>query len=74
MLPCVIAFVDGIGVDRVVGFEGLGNGDSFTTKDLETRLLGAGVLVRAKVTHNSHLQASMKRQEQEADYDDDEWD
>jgi len=45
VLPCVIAFVDGVGVDRVVGFEGLGySEDTFKTKDLEVRLIGAGVL------------------------------
>ncbi|KAF2810934.1 thioredoxin-like protein [Mytilinidion resinicola] len=50
VLPCVIAFVDGVGVDRVIGFEGLGRTpDTFTTRDLEARLIRAGVLVREKV-------------------------
>lgn len=49
ILPCVVAFVDGIGVDRIIGFEGLGHGDSFTLGNLETRLLRSGVLVRAKL-------------------------
>lgn len=45
VLPCVIAFVDGMGVDRVVGFEGVGySEDTFETRDLEVRLIGAGVL------------------------------
>ncbi|QDS70060.1 hypothetical protein FKW77_004295 [Venturia effusa] len=73
VLPCVIGFVDGIGVDRIVGFEGLGNGDSFTTKDLETRLLAAGVLVRAKVTTSDRL-ATRKTQDKDEDFTDDEWD
>ncbi|KAE9972585.1 hypothetical protein BLS_002226 [Venturia inaequalis] len=73
VLPCVIGFIDGIGVDRIVGFEGLGNGDSFTTKDLEARLLAAGVLVRAKVTASDRL-AIKKTQEKEEDFTDDEWD
>lgn len=73
ILPCVIGFIDGIGVDRIVGFEGLGNGDSFTTKDLEARLLAAGVLVRAKVTASDRL-AIKKTQEKEEEYADDEWD
>jgi hypothetical protein len=42
--------VDGQTVDRIVGFEGLGIGDKFTTKELETRLLASGVLTRQKVT------------------------
>ncbi|KAL9601871.1 MAG: hypothetical protein Q9219_002223 [cf. Caloplaca sp. 3 TL-2023] len=50
VLPCVIAFKKGISVDRIVGFEGLGyGGDGFSTKDLERRLVGSGVLVREKV-------------------------
>ncbi|TID19539.1 putative gtpase inhibitor [Venturia nashicola] len=73
VLPCVIGFIDGIGVDRIVGFEGLGNGDSFTTKDLEARLLAAGVLVRAKVTASDRL-AIKKIQDKEEDFSDDEWD
>ena len=45
VLPCVIAFVDGVSVDRVVGFEGLGYGeDTFRTKDLEQRLVQVGAL------------------------------
>lgn len=48
VLPCVIAFVDGVGVDRVVGFEGLGySEDTFRTRDLEVRLIAAGVLGKA---------------------------
>ena len=45
VLPCVIAFIDGVSVDRVIGFEGLGYGeDTFQTKDLEQRLVQVGVL------------------------------
>lgn len=69
----MIGFIDGIGVDRIVGFEGLGNGDSFTTKDLEARLLAVGVLVRAKVSVSDRL-AIKKTQEKEEDFTDDEWD
>lgn len=58
VLPCVIAFVDGNGKERIIGFEGLvsigksalrGKGaDNFRTTDLEKRLLSAGILVRGK--------------------------
>ena len=45
VLPCVIAFIDGVSVDRVIGFEGLGySEDTFQTRDLEGRLVVAGVL------------------------------
>eukprot|EP01114_Cavostelium_apophysatum_P019549 TRINITY_DN6334_c0_g1_i1.p1 TRINITY_DN6334_c0_g1~~TRINITY_DN6334_c0_g1_i1.p1 ORF type:complete len:220 (-),score=81.96 TRINITY_DN6334_c0_g1_i1:23-607(-) len=38
VLPCVIVFILGISVDRIVGFEELGNTDNFTTAVLEKRL------------------------------------
>ena len=45
VLPCVIAFVDGVSTDRIVGFEGLGySEDTFKTRDLEARLVIVGVL------------------------------
>ena len=73
MLPCVLAFVDGIGVDRIIGFEGLGHGtDRFTTRDLEARLLNAGVLLRSKVT-GSDIPYSKSNAKEEED-DDDDWD
>lgn len=76
VLPCVIAFVDGISVDRIVGFEGLGQGDRFATKDLESRLLRAGVLVRAKTTNDDvGLQgAKGKMQNSGKEEDNDDWD
>lgn len=49
VLPCVIAFVDGVSVDRVVGFEGLGySEDTFKTEDLERRLVDCGVIEQVK--------------------------
>jgi hypothetical protein len=83
VLPCVIAFVDGIGVDRIVGFEGLGRGDSFTLQDLEARLLRSGVLVRAKMNAHGTTQNANGRDHrdkrnivnrQDDDDDDDDWD
>ncbi|KAF8941227.1 thioredoxin domain-containing protein C2F3.12c-like protein [Dissophora ornata] len=44
MLPCVIAFTDGIAVDRLIGFEELGNTDNFSTAMLELRYKTAGVI------------------------------
>jgi hypothetical protein len=77
VLPCVISFVDGISVDRIIGFEGLGTGDNFTTKGVESRLLQCGVLVREKISgadgFNRSHQTTRKRNEDVADNDDD-WD
>lgn len=75
VLPCVIAFVDGIGVDRIIGFEGLGKTpESFTTRDLEARLIRANVLARNKVTkedERQRIQKSKARQEdEEEDWED----
>lgn len=69
VLPCVVAFVDGVSVDRIVGFEGLGFGeDDFKTKDLEGRLLAAGVLFRAKTIKEDQSNGIQD------DDDDDDWD
>ena len=38
VLPCVISFIEGKGVDRLLGFEGVSEGDSFSSSDLEARL------------------------------------
>lgn len=74
VLPCVIAFVDGVSVDRIVGFEGLGyTPDTFTTKDLEARLLASGVVQRAKANENDFIDAQRRKVEAE-DEDDDDWD
>ena len=52
ILPCVMAFVDGVRKDRIVGFEGLG-GDGFRTVDLEARLVRARVLKRALLAYEA---------------------
>jgi thioredoxin-like negative regulator of GroEL len=73
VLPCVIAFINGVTVDRIVGFEGLGyTQDTFTTKDLEARLLTSGVIQRAKTTENSGVRFGVTKKKEESD-DDDDW-
>ncbi len=76
VLPCVLAFVDGVSVDRIIGFEGLGySSDTITAKDLEARLLQAGVLLRAKVLGNGDTSMRQPRWKECNDGDDDdEWD
>ncbi|GFZ21298.1 thioredoxin domain PLP3B-like protein [Actinidia rufa] len=44
LLPCVILFRNGIGTDRVVGFQELGGKDDFTTKTLEALLIRKGII------------------------------
>lgn len=78
VLPCVLSFVNGVSVDRIVGFEGLGyTPDVFTTKDLEARLLSSGVIQRAKATADAGrvIRFGVKATAKKAnDDDDDEWD
>lgn len=70
----MLAFVDGVSRDRIVGFEGLGySEDTFTMKDLEARLLRAGVLAREKVLGIDMPSTARRRKENEDD-DDDDWD
>ncbi|KAJ4303056.1 hypothetical protein N0V90_001947 [Kalmusia sp. IMI 367209] len=74
VLPCVIAFIDGIGADRIVGFEGLGRTpENFTTRDLEARLIRSGVFERSKVSKADERQASRKTRAPQEE-DDDDWD
>ncbi|XP_070565704.1 uncharacterized protein [Ptychodera flava] len=44
VLPALICFKEGKIVDRIVGFEELGNTDSFTTENLERRLAKSGII------------------------------
>lgn len=75
VLPCVLAFVNGVSVDRIVGFEGLGyTQDTFTTKDLEARLLRSGVIQRAKATEDAGVRLSAKAAKKEDSDDGDDWD
>ena len=77
VLPCVIAFIDGVGKDRIIGFEGIGyRQDTLAAAELEARLLACGVLVRAKMTgreSRSNGRNAVKEREDEV-YDDDDWD
>jgi thioredoxin-like negative regulator of GroEL len=44
VLPCIVSFVEGVSVDRLVGFEELGFNDNFDTALLEKRLATSGVI------------------------------
>ena len=71
----MLAFVNGISADRIIGFEGLGySEDTFTTRDLEARLLRGGVLLRAKTVGNEAMSRMKKQQDKEDAGDDDDWD
>jgi hypothetical protein len=74
VLPCVLAFVDGIGVDRILGFEGLGKTpDSFTTRNLEARLILAEVFTRNKVTEEDERRRLQKSKAVQNDDEEEDW-
>ncbi|KAI9808685.1 MAG: hypothetical protein M1825_003837 [Sarcosagium campestre] len=79
VLPCVIGFVDAVSVGRVVGFEGLGAGDSFDTATLEQNMLSWGVLLEEKLEPGEgwrpETRAGGKGKQQLEDEDEgDDWD
>lgn len=77
VLPCLIGFVGGKSVDRVIGFEGVGrSGDSFRTPELERRLAGCGVLEGLKLEKGEGVRAGDVRQRARGrnEEDEDEWD
>ena len=45
MLPTIISFIDGVAVDRIIGFEELGGVDEFKTLIMIRRLIAGGCLV-----------------------------
>ncbi|KAJ3153912.1 hypothetical protein HDU89_008777 [Geranomyces variabilis] len=44
VLPCVVPFIDGVSVDRLVGFELVGDADNVPTKNVEIWLRNTKVL------------------------------
>lgn len=52
VLPCVIIFIEGVIAGRIVGFQELGNHDTFQTSVLEEKLLQHGALSKV-ANHNS---------------------
>ena len=48
VLPCILMFLNGVAIDRIVGFEGLGGKDDFGTSALEKRFIEKEV-VKPKV-------------------------
>ena len=72
VLPCVISFIDGKGVDRLEGFDKLGNTDNFSTAYLESYLILTGVLQRTKTTSDAR-KTIFRTEKPEDQVDDDDW-
>ena len=45
MLPTIISFIDGVAVDRIIGFEELGGSDEFSTMTMTRRLIEGGCVL-----------------------------
>lgn len=73
ILPCVMSFIDGKQVNKLEGFELLGNTDDFSIGALENELIRCGVFQRAKVTDKTTVRGISSNQTNDDD-DDDDWD
>jgi thioredoxin-like negative regulator of GroEL len=70
VLPTIVCFIDGVAVDKVVGFADLGNKDDFPTLALTKRLIRSGA-VKA-VTKAEKGQINIKKKGgSRRDHDDD---
>ncbi|RKF55124.1 Thioredoxin domain-containing protein plp1 [Golovinomyces cichoracearum] len=66
VLPCILCWKNGKNVDRIVGFEGLGDTpDSFTTDDLEQRLMSSGIIRRNKLEGFNNTGENMQSHDNE---------
>lgn len=73
-LPTVVCFVDGTVKDRIVGFDELGNTDSFETSVLEARIAKSGVIAiqgAAAVASTRLIFGETKGKPRESDSDED---
>jgi hypothetical protein len=72
-LPTVIAFIDGIAVDRVVGFEDMGNRDDFQTLALVRRLIRTGALKALNKSESTQIRRVKRggKDSDDSDIDDD---
>ena len=71
VLPTIVCFIDGVAVDRVVGFEELGARDDFPTLMLARRLVESKVLQAKKKAENAtfHLMKKKAKEESDEEYD-----
>jgi thioredoxin-like negative regulator of GroEL len=70
VLPTIIAFIDGIAVDRVVGFEDMGNRDDFPQMALTRRLIKTGALRALNKAEQGQIHIKKGKAEDDASDDD----
>lgn len=61
ILPCIVFFLNGVAVDRLVGFDELGAKDDFKTDAFEAKLLKAGVVELAHAEQDSDEEEAEQR-------------
>jgi hypothetical protein len=71
VLPTVICFIDGIAVDRVVGFADMGNKDDFPTLALTRRLIKTGCLKALNKAECGHIKVKRGKDSDDSDSGDD---
>ncbi|CAI2379396.1 unnamed protein product [Moneuplotes crassus] len=71
VLPTIILFIDGVAVDRIVGFEELGGEDDFDTIILTRRLVMSKILDAKTKAEEGRI--SIKKGGHRSDSDDDEY-
>ena len=70
MLPTIISFIDGIAVDRIIGFEELGGIDEFPTMIMIRRLIAGGCLVAKNDKEAGKMKIKKSNHREDASDDD----
>ena len=73
VLPTIICFINGIAVDRIVGFEELGGKDDFPTLLLTRKLVAAGVLKALNKKEKGEITITRELDKMESDSGDDDY-
>ncbi|KAI8994540.1 thioredoxin-like protein [Pilobolus umbonatus] len=70
ILPCIMAWVDGYAQTKMVGFDDLGNTDSFATAALELKLIHAGVIKKKEQVNINTKKSIFQTVDSDSELDD----
>lgn len=70
-LPTIISFIDGVAVDRIIGFEELGGHDEFPTLVMTRRLIAGGCLLAKDKKEAGKICINKGKNRRDDDDDDD---
>ncbi|OBZ89008.1 Thioredoxin domain-containing protein plp1 [Choanephora cucurbitarum] len=71
VLPCVMAWTNGYAQTKIVGFDDLGNTDSFQTAALELKLLHAGVIRKKEEQKTTEKKSIFQSNDTDSELEDD---